>query len=251
MPKIALAELRRAYRRDGFVIARALFDDSDVSMLRGACDRLAKHLGKYAADGVRAQTRPGRDGVPVIDRLDPVCDLDPDLAKALDHTALMTLLAGLTGEPVRRFKDKLIWKGPGVGGYELHQDYTFWNHVDVPAECMLTAAVAVDRADAETGAMKLYPGLHDTHVPAASSAGGIFSPGAGVLSRESLCDVVPVSAAMAPGDVLVFHALTPHESGPNRAARSRRMLMGSYCAARFGSIRDRFYPGYRASIVGD
>ena len=39
---------------------------------------------------------------------------------------LLALLHDLYGEPARLFKDKLIFKPPGVKGYGLHQDWIAW-----------------------------------------------------------------------------------------------------------------------------
>jgi len=242
--------LQADYLRDGFVLVRSVFDSVGVAKLAAACDRLKRLPGAQGSESLQTHTRQTISGEQVIDRVDPVADLDPCFVAYLESPVLLQLLEHLIGEPVHRFKDKLIWKNPGVSGYELHQDYTFWNHAGVPADAMINATIAIDASTTSQGSIKLYAGHHRKHCRATAVSGGIFTAGAGVMQRELLGETRPFQPDMAPGDVLFFHALTPHESDPNLSSESRRVLMGSYSAARFGAIRNQFYRGYRASIAG-
>lgn len=243
-----LEQLRTDYRRDGFVIVRGLFEPPIMERIAGASERLAKDPRLFRPDNLRAQMRTDAEGRQVVDRLDPVADLDPCLAGAVAYSALNVVVEALVGEPVIAFKDKLIWKEAGVSGYELHQDYTFWLQVGAEPETMLTAAIAVDSADAENGAMLVYPGLHHRHHLPDKEPERIFTTGSGVLPRQVVAGSEPVRADLAPGDVLIFHSLAPHESGPNRSERGRRVLMVSFCAARYGDIRGRYYESFRACL---
>jgi ectoine hydroxylase-related dioxygenase (phytanoyl-CoA dioxygenase family) len=54
-----------------------------------------------------------------------------------------------------------------------------------------------------------------------------------------------------PGDVLIFHALAPHQSGPNTAAYSRRSLYLSYNAASAGNLREAYYRAQTARLAQD
>ena len=51
---------------------------------------------------------------------------------------------------------------------------------------------------------------------------------------------------LAPGDVAIFSGYTPHRSGPNRSAQSRRLLYLSYNAlSDGGEQRDQHYAEFR------
>jgi ectoine hydroxylase-related dioxygenase (phytanoyl-CoA dioxygenase family) len=53
-----------------------------------------------------------------------------------------------------------------------------------------------------------------------------------------------------PGDLLIFHSLTPHQSGKNHTTHPRRSLYLTYNAERAGNLRDEYYKHYMENIVG-
>lgn len=244
-------KLTRSYSERGFAVVPGVYCASEVARMAVASDVLRSDEALMQRDNLRAQTRMTRDRSDVIDRLDPVSNLDKCFSDAVLHPKLAALVSRFSGEPVSPFKDKLIWKNPGVSGYELHQDYTFWIHLGAPPEAMLTAAVAIDPARRENGAIQLYPGLHHRHHLPDRPPGGIFSSGSGVSPPRVVEGTAPVVPELDPGDVLIFHSLTPHESGPNESERARRLLFISFCAARFGRKRARYYRSFRGFLEAE
>ena len=51
-----------------------------------------------------------------FETFDPVIDIAPVCDRLAHHPRLLDLLATLYGEPAQLFKDKLIYKPPGVKG---------------------------------------------------------------------------------------------------------------------------------------
>ena len=88
-------------------------------------------------------------------------DLSDACAGVARDPALLALVADAYGEPGCLFKDKLIFKSPGTQGYKLHQDYIAWP--SFPTSFM-TVIVAIDRADAQSGATEVFPGYHQQGV---------------------------------------------------------------------------------------
>src|SRR5262249_4541650 len=84
---------------------------------------------------------------------------------------LLLALAALYGEGACLFKDKLIYKPPGVKGYSLHQDWIAWPGFP---RSFLTVLVPLDRADADNGCTVVFPGYHHN---------GSLSPPAGARVR--------------------------------------------------------------------
>jgi len=95
--------------------------------------------------------------VPIFELFDPIVDIAPRCRELALAPRLTAVLAGLLGDKVCLFKDKLIYKPPGAAGYPLHQDYISWP--DFPVS-FTTVVVALDRGDAQSGAIEVFPGGH-------------------------------------------------------------------------------------------
>jgi 2-aminoethylphosphonate dioxygenase len=166
-----------------------------------------------------------------------VIDLSEVCARVARDPRLLAIASTLYGEPACLFKDKLIFKAPGTFGYKLHQDYIAWDSFPTT---FLTAIVAIDPADAESGATEVFPGHHRA---------GSLTPKDGMYHElpESAVDLSRgVVLELAPGDVALFSGFTPHRSGPNRSGHWRRLLYLSYNASSDGGEqRDRHYAAFR------
>jgi ectoine hydroxylase-related dioxygenase (phytanoyl-CoA dioxygenase family) len=137
---------------------------------------------------------------------------------ALDER-LLAAVGDLYGEEACLFKDKLIYKPPGVKGYDLHQDYISWPTFP---RSFLTVLVPFDRADQDNGCTEVFPGYHTK---------GLLTPADGqyhALPLELIDESRGVPLVMEPGDVAIFDGFTPHRSAPNRSNRWRRQFYVSY-----------------------
>jgi ectoine hydroxylase-related dioxygenase (phytanoyl-CoA dioxygenase family) len=133
--------------------------------------------------------------------------------------ALMELLHAVYGEPACLFKDKLIFKPPGVKGYPLHQDWIAW---DGFPESFLTVLVPFEAATRENGCTVVYPGYH--HLGSMTPRDGAYYP----LPADSVDEAKAVYLELEPGDVAVFGGFVPHRSDPNLSGGWRRQLYLSY-----------------------
>ena len=89
---------------------------------------------------------------------------------------------------------------------------------------VVTVVLAIDRSDAECGAIEVFPGYHKP---------GCLTPEDGdyhELSVEQIDEKAGVLLELEPGDVAIFGAFTPHRSAPNRSSRWHRQLYLSYNA---------------------
>jgi ectoine hydroxylase-related dioxygenase (phytanoyl-CoA dioxygenase family) len=149
----------------------------------------------------------------------------PELASWLRGGPLGAVLTALHGGPLLLFQDNLVWKRPGTGrAIEWHQDYSYW-----PLDCPegLTAWLALDDADEDSGALVYAPGTHRLgECEPADFISGSGQPTSGALppldlaAADRLATALPVRA----GDLLVHHPLVLHRSGPNRTTRERMGL---------------------------
>lgn len=227
------------YRSDGFVLLAGRFTLSDINDWVVECERLWRDLSSdLGAD--RIQYRAGTAGGRVADRIDPVVDISPLFAALARDSRIVDAVSALLGAPAALMKGKLITKRPGTMGYLPHQDYPYWEHLGIEANAMLSVQVAIDRATADNGALELYPALHHQRLP--SPPGAPHDTDAAALDRYT-SQVI----ASEPGDLLCFHSMTPHKSGPNRASHPRRTLYLTYAGGAGSDLYERYHAARAAT----
>jgi 2-aminoethylphosphonate dioxygenase len=215
------------YSSRGYALVRGLFAPAEVAVWAEESQRLLR-LSGFAREGdARGVVYRTAAGLTVVDHLSPIIDVSPVFAALAADSRLTDALARFCGEPMSLFKDKLIYKMPGLPGYPLHQDYSSWQEFP---RTLVNAIVAIDGADAENGGVEFFPGYHDRllSVP-------------GELRHMNPAEARQVNTngevlRTEPGDLIIFHCLTPHRSGVNRSERLRRQLYFTYSPAAHGSL---------------
>src|SRR3954469_5744734 len=196
------------YERNGFVLAKGMFDAEEIGLLRRAAkqDReLDQHsFGRGDGEGgiVRLSlwNHPGDTIYGMFAR----CETIVNSAEKL-----------LGGE-VYHYHSKMIMKDAKVGGaWAWHQDYGYWYQNGVLFPLLTSAFIAVDPATRENGCMQVLKGSHHLdrvdHVLTGEQAGADLERVAKALERLDL-----VHVEMAPGDTLFFHCNLLHRSDQNR-----------------------------------
>ncbi len=231
----ATVPVRVGYERDGFVIVRKLFDDADMQEARIDADRLLRaHQHLQDTRNLRCRWQDNVfTGECTFETFDPVIDLSPVCGRLAHDSRLLNLLATLYGEPASLFKDKLIYKPPGVKGYGLHQDWIAWPGFP---RSFLTVLIPFDTTDRDNGCTVVYPGYH-LNGPISEPDGKYHELPTGTVDESHAVPLV-----LEPGDVAVFGGFTPHRSDPNVSDRWRRQLYLSYNASSDGGEqRTRHY----------
>jgi ectoine hydroxylase-related dioxygenase (phytanoyl-CoA dioxygenase family) len=170
-----------------------------------------------------------------------VIDLGPVCRKFAYDRRIVGPLRAIYDDEAHLFKDKLIFKAPGLKGYALHQDYIGWKEFP---ETFITVIVAIDATGPENGATEVFPHYHKQ---------GYLSP------KDDNYHELPLSAIdqstgvlldLSPGDVAMFGGFTPHRSAPNKSMWWRRQLYLSYNAGRDGGdLRDAHYRQFHEWLV--
>jgi ectoine hydroxylase-related dioxygenase (phytanoyl-CoA dioxygenase family) len=214
------ADQRAAYDRDGFVIVPSLFAPSDMAEAAAEAEALHERRDLISVRNLRCRWQNNVfTGECTFETFDPVIDIGPVCRRLATHSRLLAVLAELYGEEACLFKDKLIFKPPGVKGYGLHQDWIAWPGFP---HSFLTVLVPFDAADRDNGCTEVFPGYHRQ---------GTLSPEDGdyhELPASAVDESRAVPLELAPGDVAVFTGFTPHRSAPNASGRWRRQLYLSY-----------------------
>lgn len=229
------ADLKSDYERNGFVVVRSIFSPAEMRDASAEADRL---LAEYAhlkdTKNIRCRWQDNVfTGECTFETFDPIIDLGATCKRLAHHPALLKALATVYGEPACLFKDKLIYKPPGVKGYGLHQDWIAW---DGFPESFLTVLIPFDAADRDNGCTVVYPGYH--HNGSLSAKDGSYHE----LPAGTVDEARAVPLLLEPGDVAIFGGFTPHRSDPNVSDRWRRQLYLSYNAlSDGGDQREKHY----------
>lgn len=212
-------EQRVDYHEHGFVILRGLFQSHEIAAAALDADRLLGRRDLMSVRNLRCRWQPVVDtGECEFETFDPVIDISPICRELAYDARLLQVLAWLYGEPACLFKDKLIFKRPGMKGYGLHQDWIAWPGFP---RSFLTVLVPLDSASRDNGCTEVFPGYHQ----------GSLSPEDGhyhELSSELVDETRGIPLELEPGDIAIFGGFTPHRSGINRSPRWRRQLYLSY-----------------------
>ncbi len=231
---------KEEYEDKGFVVVRGLFPKA--LMRRAAAEAKAlpeRHKNLVSVRNLRCRWQDNVfTGACTFETFDPVIDLSPACEEIALAPALLDMLGDLYGEPAHLFKDKLIFKPPGVKGYQLHQDWIAW---DGFPRSFLTVLVPFEPAGRDNGCTIAYPGYHKNG--SLTEADGRYHE----LPAGTVDERTAVPLLLEPGDVAVFGGFTPHRSDPNTSDRWRRQLYLSYNAdSDGGDQRDKHYGEFHA-----
>lgn len=208
------------WQQDGFAVLRDLIPAALISAACAEADQLLTRTDLIDKRNLRCrwQTDIHTDECR-FETFDPVIDLAPVCERIAHEPRLLEALHSLYGEEACLFKDKLIFKPPGVKGYGLHQDWIAWPGFP---RSFLTVLVPLDRADADNGCTEVFPGCH--HHGSLSAEDGEYHE----LPTGLIDESTGVLLELEPGDVAIFGGFTPHRSAPNRSHGWRRQLYLSY-----------------------
>jgi ectoine hydroxylase-related dioxygenase (phytanoyl-CoA dioxygenase family) len=219
----------RQYWAEGYVVGRSILTANEVEGLCAECTRVWERPGVVVDGSAKVLGRDSLDGGRRAERLEWISEHSPMIAELIGDPRLLGAAAILFAEPAIYFKDRFMLRPPRTMGYGLHQDHAYWEWTGVPADAILSAAIALDRCDDVSGAVEIFAGYHGGRLPGPANEPRDVDE-AHVDAWRGRCVVLD------PGDVLFFHSLAPHRSGPNRAVHPRRILFLMYSAARYGDF---------------
>ncbi len=220
----------KTFRRKGYVTLPGLFQQDEVSGWASECERILR-LGLANKNNVRTPVHFITKDIWIVDRLDPVIDISEVFRNLADDERVRGPLRDILEDEPILFKDRLIYKMIGMRGYPIHQDYSWWQ--EFPRE-LVNAAIAIDGADADNGALELFPGYHHRLLSTPGEMRHMNAQEAEQIDFDS-GEVMTTS----PGDLIIFDSMTPHRSGPNMSNRLRRQFYLTYSPSKYGDLYER------------
>lgn len=222
MAKFTLSDEQVAkFHHDGYLIARGLFDQSEMDgLLRYAKgDQVLASEAYVRTDATGAETR-----LALRNDLD-----DESVYTAIVRSRrIVTTMQQLLGDEVYHYHHKMMLKEPRVGGaWEWHQDYGYWYNNGCLYPDMGSCMLAVDRASRANGCLQVLRGSHKMgrvdHVKIGGQVGADPVRVEAALARHEL-----VYCEMNPGDGLFFHGNLLHRSDQNTSDQARWSLICCY-----------------------
>ena len=131
------------------------------------------------------------------------------------------------GDEVYHYHSKIIWKKPGEGGFDWHQDYGYWYHNHCLYPDMGSVVIAVDPATTANGCLQVIKGSHRC----GRIEHGRFGNQTGADPKRVdllLQNLEHVYCEMEQGDALFFHANLLHSSDPNQSDKPRWLMICCY-----------------------
>jgi 2-aminoethylphosphonate dioxygenase len=225
------------YREDGAIHVKGLFKPDEVLAWKEEVARIFSLPGLLDPLNVRVEGRQHAKLGSIADRLDPILDISPVFSSLVKDPRVRGFAEALIGDSVEVFRCKLIRKSPGTAGYSMHQDYPYWEFMGVPADAILTVAVAIDDASDQAGGMEFFKGLHNKQQASDPDEPRDVDPTKIDLSRS----VRPHAAA---GDLIFFHSLTPHRSSSNLSPNNRALLLPTFAGTKYGPLYKSYHEAY-------
>lgn len=234
-------DLVREYKEHGFVILRNVFRPDEMQCLLAESERLLAEC-KDLIDPNNLRCRfmtHHQTGEQLFEVFDPVNDLSPVCERFCFDPRIVSVVSQLYGEPACLFKEKLIFKPAGALGYKLHQDIPYcWTGFP---RSFLTVLIAIDPSTRENGCTEVFSGYHDRFLSTDECSY--------MLPDETVDSATRTFLELNPGDIAIFHGLTPHRSEPNKSDQMRRVLYVSYNAqSEGGDQRESHYAEFQTKL---
>jgi len=221
--RLTVAEVE-TFRNDGFLLLKGLFSEVELAPLKGDLERDPTVGGHFFSvhDG---------DGVGTHDYMSWTRHADDYVGTATRLARVVHAAEDLIGEPVYHYHSKMVRKPPhSPGKVDWHQDYGGWYQEGCLFPSMLTCAVAVTRAPAAAGCLRMLRGSHSLGridwISDETSYYSLYRPRLKAIQERFEL----VELEMETGDALFFHANVLHTSAPNTTDAPRTLMEFSYNA---------------------
>ena len=216
-----------AYRDEGYLLVREVFDAATVAELKSVTDAFVARSVEVESSNETYDIGVGHcPERPVVRRLKHPHLLHDVYDRVVRAPALVDIVSALLGENVRFDHSKLNFKPRrGAAAIEWHQDWAFYPHTN---DDILAVGVLIEDCKLDNGPMMVLPGSHrgpiyDHHHD------GVFV-GAMDPNRDRLDASDAVDLTGKAGDITVHHVRTLHGSRENLSDSDRPLLVISYAA---------------------
>jgi ectoine hydroxylase-related dioxygenase (phytanoyl-CoA dioxygenase family) len=213
--RLLTAEQIRQFDHNGFFVLEDAFSPELVARMIAEIDPFEAELEELVRNAGGTLFIARADEITFTVHLVARSEFLRDLAMS---SPLVDLAHDLVGPNTRMYWDQSVYKKPGTEApFPWHQDngYTF-----VVPQAYLTLWIALTDTDENNGCPWVVPGVHRRGTLAHHLTD------LGYVCLDEAPDAVAVPARA--GSIVVFSSLTPHSTGPNRTALTRKSWIVQY-----------------------
>ena len=204
------------FSNDGYIIKKNLFSEDEINKLK----KFIESSSDKKNDARETRSSTGKLSITLWDH--PSDDL---FGKFSTNERIVKPMEEYLGDEVYHYHSKIIWKEPGDGGFDWHQDYGYWYHNACLYPDMGSCFIMLDRATKENGCLKVLKCSHKV----VRIGHGVSDTPEQTADMERIAELEKrhesVYITAEPGDVLFFHANLLHSSDENKSSDSRRTLI--------------------------
>lgn len=224
------------YERDGFYLARGLFDQAEMDKLLD----FAKEDPSLSASAYGRKDATGRET-----KLALWNKAGEDLYSMFArHPRIVDRMEQVLGGEVYLYHMKMMLKEPRVGGaWEWHQDYGYWYNNGCLFPMLASCLIAVTPSNKANGCLQVIRGSHHMgridHGKTGDQTGADMERVNAALERMELLYI-----KCQPGDALFFHSNLLHRSDQNLSDDPRWSLICCYNAKANDPYKESKHPRY-------
>ena len=209
-----MSDLASVFDRDGFALAKGVFDGEVLTAMTEDFDRIVEQL-EASGEDINARWD-AADADTVVVHTHNVQQYSAVWLRALLHEPFIDCVRAILGPDVVLHHTKLFSKPPEKGApFPMHQD---WTYFPCETDSMIAAVIHLTDATDEMGCLRLVPGSHKLgRLQNSNGESGEFA------NEHPIGDSVALEAQ--PGDVAFFHYFTVHGSKPNKSDKTRKTVL--------------------------
>ena len=204
------------FNENGFILKKNLFSQEEINKLNKFAN------ASYGKEGALKKTTSTTGSASLT-----LWNSPPEnfVGKFSTNERIVKPMENFLGEEVYHYHSKIIWKKPGDGGFDWHQDYGYWYQQGCLYSDMGSCFIMLDKATKENGCLKVLRGTHKVGRIAHDSISDTDQQAD--LERIALLEKRHKSVYITaePGDALFFHCNLLHSSAANTSNYSRRTLI--------------------------
>ena len=204
------------FNKNGFILKRKLFSKEEIDKLNNFAD------SNYGKKGAFKKTKSTTGNASLT-----LWNSPPDnfVGTFSTNERIVRPMENFLGEEIYHYHSKIIWKNPGEGGFDWHQDYGYWYKQGCLYSDMGSCFIMLDKASKENGCLKVLKGTHKVGRISHDSISETDEQAdlERIALLEKRHETVYITAE--PGDALFFHCNLLHSSARNDSDYSRRTLI--------------------------